>query len=470
MFNSAQKTKFSEIGSSPYCRTTLRWLQANADPPIRNTILSFLLHPLIRSYRVRSILGRRSHKRVFDNLKTFQLTQDGGDIPQVLGIYALHASRISEPAAGDPLKDPAYVGKAGAVTLDNAGSILMPRRAKEHFRGIDYGKQKISATARDNRPGVEAQNEDLSVLKRKRLTWYHEQLADNSLGPVHLAVLTTFPLPEIEKEDYYLYLDFLLALAESIDAVFLGTLDSDINPFADLYATWYGKAHRPKDMPAPAFRGLNRALPLKQGCKPFGAHAMSLLCSRSDMNTFIQVTRDHETAIYGHLPTRPIRWERIASLLRERGVNKDKAQIRNIYDHRSRRPQSGFISYKLSKWRFIWNELYFLKQYLDQNGVVHEPKDENNLFFHIPALEEGCETSWDVQRMLRRSGFRDRGDPEFMPSFLTQYLPSLLHPMSANDAIPRIKARQFLEIWYCVQAQLLADGVPRDRLKGFGPL
>ncbi|KAI1748410.1 hypothetical protein F4782DRAFT_517021 [Xylaria castorea] len=99
-------------------------------------------------------------------------------------------------------------------------------------------------------------------------------------------------------------------------------------------------------MPVPAFRGLNRALPLKQGCKPFRAHAMSLLCSRSDMNTFIQVTEDLETAIYGHLPTRTIRWERIASTLRERGVNKDKAQIRNIYDHLSRRPQSGFISYK----------------------------------------------------------------------------------------------------------------------------
>ncbi|KAL7783806.1 hypothetical protein V8C37DRAFT_414642 [Trichoderma ceciliae] len=41
--------------------------------------------------------------------------------------------------------------------------------------------------------------------------------------------------------------------------------------------------------------------------------------------------------------------------------------------------------------------------------------------------------------------------------------------MSAN-AIPRIKAREFLEIWYRVQAQLLADGVPRDRLKGFSPL
>jgi hypothetical protein len=42
--------------------------------------------------------------------------------------------------------------------------------------------------------------------------------------------------------------------------------------------------------------------------------------------------------------------------------------------------------------------------------------------------------------------------------------------MSANDAIPRIEVLAFLEIWYCVQAQLLADGVPRDCLKGFGPL
>jgi hypothetical protein len=135
-------------------------------------------------------------------------------------------------------------------------------------------------------------------------------LSDNSLRPVHLAVLTTFQLPEVDEEDYYLHLDFLLALAESIDAVFLGTHDSDINSFADLYAVWYGKAHRPKDMPALAFRGLDRALPLKQGCKPFGAHAMSLLYSRIDMNNFIQVTRDHETDSYlWPSATRTIRWE-----------------------------------------------------------------------------------------------------------------------------------------------------------------
>lgn len=43
-----------------------------------------------------------------------------------------------------------------------------------------------------------------------------------SLGPVRLAVLSTLPLTEVQNENYFLHLDFLLALAESIDAVFSG--------------------------------------------------------------------------------------------------------------------------------------------------------------------------------------------------------------------------------------------------------
>ncbi|OAA53903.1 Homeodomain-like protein [Niveomyces insectorum RCEF 264] len=478
----AQRTNLSDIGDSPFCWTTLKWMQSNAGPRTRNAILSFFLHPLVRSYRVRSILGRRSHDRIFDELETFRLTR---------------------------------------LQKSPARSLLIPRRAKQHFKGIALCQQKMSASAGGNMPLVETQKEGHNVHKTTPLAWYHKKLADNSLGPAHLAVLTTFPLPEIENDDFYLHLDFLIALAESIDAVFLGTLDPDMHSAADRFASWYGKTHRPKDMPAPAFRGLNRALPLKQGCKPLGAHAISQLCTRREMNIFIQISHDEEKAIYAHQPSQTIRWELLLHHLRERGVKKDIAQIRSIYNHLSRRPASGFISYKLSKWRFNWGKVHLLKEFLDSNGVVKEPKDENDLYFHIPSLEDGCQSSWDIQEMLRRSGFIQRGGPEFMPSFLTRYLPSLLHrdvwagitanpperlhviggklstfllkritrvcmhharrilfrqgvcalyPVSKNEASPRIRSRVFLELWYCVQAQLLADGVPRERLNDLGPL
>ncbi|KAI1122154.1 hypothetical protein F5Y10DRAFT_254611 [Nemania abortiva] len=96
MFNGAQETNFSEIWSPSYCWSSLKWRKANANLQIRNTSLSFSLHPLIRSYRVRSTSGLHSQKRVFDDPETFQITQDGWNIPQVPGIYTLHASRVSE--------------------------------------------------------------------------------------------------------------------------------------------------------------------------------------------------------------------------------------------------------------------------------------------------------------------------------------------------------------------------------------
>lgn len=67
-----------------------------------------------------------------------------------------------------------------------------------------------ASTLQADKPGLD--NEDPRVMTRKPLPLYHEQLADKTLGPVHLTVIRTCPLPEVEKEDYYLHLGFLLAL------------------------------------------------------------------------------------------------------------------------------------------------------------------------------------------------------------------------------------------------------------------
>ncbi|KFA54731.1 hypothetical protein S40293_00720 [Stachybotrys chartarum IBT 40293] len=123
---------------------TLKWLQADAGPQTRNAILEFLLHPLIRSYRVRFILERRSHTHVFDDFETFPLSWDASDIPYVLGISALHATQKSTPTAGESTPDPAYVGKAAAVSPDSGGHTLLPQRAREHVKGIKSAKKKIA--------------------------------------------------------------------------------------------------------------------------------------------------------------------------------------------------------------------------------------------------------------------------------------------------------------------------------------
>lgn len=162
-------------------------------------------------------------------------------------------------------------------------------------------------------------------------------------------------------------------------------------------------------------------------------------------------------------------------------------------------------------------------------------------FFHIPALEDGQETSANVRNLLIRSGYTRQGPASqtFVNWFLPRYLPGFLHkevwpritgvfptagttcfphetlclesppslltvvptsnsrhistrisqtcmhfarkifsqhglcplyPTSANNTIPRLRSSLILEIWYSVQAQLLADGVPQERLELFGPL
>ena len=45
-----------------------------------------------------------------------------------------------------------------------------------------------------------------------------------------------------------------------------------------------------------------------------------------------------------------------------------------------------------------------------------------------------------------------------------------LYPRYLNDVIPRIPTLTVYEIWYRVWTQLIADGVPLERLKGHGPL
>lgn len=345
------------------------------------------------------------------DLEAFPLSRDASDIPHVLGIYALYATQNSTPTAGESSQDLAYVGKAAAaISPDSAGHTLLSQRAREHAQGIKFAKMKIAGAARNDRP-VRMADMDSCGMKQKKGGWYYEQLA------VRLAVLSTLPLTQVQNENYFLHLDFLLALAESIDATFLGTLSSTINPFADIYAAWNGAAYRPQDMSLPAFRGLNRALPLKQGCKPFGARPISLLCSRTDMDTMIQVSRDFEGQIYDPEHTYNINWELIASLLRERGVDKNAAEIQKIYRHLAARPYTGFISCRTSKFRCVWDELFMLRQYSCRKGLVQGPTDENDLFFHIPALEDSYETSSDIERMLRRSSFTHGHSVYFLQTF-----------------------------------------------------
>ncbi|TFB00318.1 hypothetical protein CCMA1212_007946 [Trichoderma ghanense] len=120
------------------------------------------------------------------------------------------------------------------------------------------------------------------------------QTTGETIGLAKLALLPVFPYPAGGFGDYVFHSTFIMALAETIDIVFLGTFSpvEENSIGCTRFAAWYSEAYRPKAMPVTAFQGLNRALPLKQACKPYGAFACSVLWSQSDTDRMIRVVRE----------------------------------------------------------------------------------------------------------------------------------------------------------------------------------
>ncbi|KAH7275589.1 hypothetical protein B0J15DRAFT_19336 [Fusarium solani] len=339
----------------------------------------------------------------------------GSGIPHVLGIYALHARQKTLPTIGNVKQDLAYIGQAAATRPNLAGNTLLPRRVGDHVSGINSAKKILVGNAQ--RPTTtpdlethEAQDQGKQKTKRNQPLYCYQQLADPSVGPVRVTILSIFPFTEGQHGNYRMHLQFFLMLAESIDMVMVGTLSPARNPMADLYAARYGAACRPRNMPPPAFRGLNRALPLKQGGKPFGAHPLSFLCSQAEMRTIIAVSQNSATSIYNIESARKgVNYELIARLMRDQGVDKSVDDVKRIYKHLERRSNTGFVSLRVHKFTEYWKELSFFKQHLNQNGLIEQPRNENDTFFHIPALEDGQETSANVKNLLIRSGYTRQG-------------------------------------------------------------
>jgi hypothetical protein len=55
------------------------------------------------------------------------------------------------------------------------------------------------------------------------------------------------------------------------------------------------------------------------------------------------------------------------------------------------------------------------------------PLDANDLFYHIPRLEDGHKTSCDFRELLKTTGYADFKHSLFRTKFWTVYLPRLLH-------------------------------------------
>ncbi|KAJ0143731.1 hypothetical protein HZ326_13458 [Fusarium oxysporum f. sp. albedinis] len=202
-------------------------------------------------------------------------------------------------------------------------------------------------------------------------------------------------------------------------------------------------------------------------------------------------------------------FEIIVSQLELRGVRKTKAEVLKGYRMLASNPNSGLTTCKTVRWRRIWDQVYRVKRHLEEEGLVLPPQDYTDPFFHVPALENGHDTSWHFKTLLKKSGYTDFDHPimDVQGGFWATYLPRLLRrevwerltetaperiivghqampkrlfnqalmvvlhftqrrcTVTSNTVIvPRFEWSDLIEIWHQAFAQLIADGVPRSEI------
>ncbi|KAF5259533.1 hypothetical protein FOXYS1_9836 [Fusarium oxysporum] len=121
-------------------------------------------------------------------------------------------------------------------------------------------------------------------------------------------------------------------------------------------------------------------------------------------------------------------FEIIVSQLELRGVRKTKAEVLKDYRMLASNPNSGLTTCKTVRWQRIWDQVYRVKRHLEEEGLVLPPQDYTDPFFHVPALENGHDTSWHFKTLLKRSRYTDFDHPimDVQGGFWATYLPRLL--------------------------------------------
>ncbi|KAL9569542.1 hypothetical protein ACKAV7_006597 [Fusarium commune] len=139
------------------------------------------------------------------------------------------------------------------------------------------------------------------------------------------------------------------------------------------------------------------------------------------------------------------------------------------------------------RFRLLWHQIFCLKEHLHQQGLIEGPTDNNDLFYHIPELENGLKTAWHITELLKRTGFWEPQNPIFRSNFIRRFLARLLQrdvwegsarPVLTEQGvykdsdvpIPSLHAPDttLIQIWQRARAQMLADGVPSELCLGGG--
>ncbi|CAH0049269.1 unnamed protein product [Clonostachys solani] len=411
----------------------------------------------------------------------------------------------------------AYAGQGGGVSGPRIFGIQ--RRAKEHRDIVRRRKSRGQL--------------GLQTKRKVDDIWAHRRISHVDIEEVRLAILTVLPYPKYFIHSASCHVPYLLSLAEAIEVIYLGTIAPVKDDPLRSWAREYGFKLRPRSMPPPPFEGLNRALPLKQSTPHFGSINAREFWTPAEVMTFIDVFAEHQHQIYSELAPGD-KWDTVVKLLERQGLSKNSRQVRLLYIQLSQDRTAGLVTSSVYMWQQHWHGLVALKDFLQSRNLVTEPKDENDLFFHIPEFEQKQVYTPDrVNQFLQREGFHWPSTQRFQ-MLVGSNLAHLLHKevwekithsfylneeirltpvLSSAGAPPMMRLQRckplkrqnpylweriqtvvmyslqrrvkqwhtsaaisswswppLCWVWYQTRAQLYADGIPLDRIPLGGPL
>ncbi|RYC58973.1 hypothetical protein CHU98_g7234 [Xylaria longipes] len=363
----------------------------------RDAILMVLLYSHVRSFRNRAALGQRDWKGLFGRLESKSLADEIGQIPNLIGVYALHAPCKAE---------------------FRPHSLGIQLRARGHLNEIDRHKRLQHSQVKERR------------------SWMYTKLSHEDTEEVSHRVLSTLPFPRDYTQEASLHLPFLLTLMEAIDMIYLETLNPQSVQTAQAWGANFVSDLRPKEMPCSPFYGLNQALPIKQNHRRFGISLTANL-TLAECLTFIKTVNDNADRVYP--AGRDIDWAFLISRLSEQGIQRDERTIKRLHRTLSAQCDSGMMTKRTRCWQQTPPDLVKLTS---RDSVYVSSRINEVVRYHI----------W-------KSDLKGHGDwSEMLRIWNASRARLLADGVPPHRALPT--CRPILGIWYRSSQYLLSDTVP----------
>lgn len=277
----------------------------------------------------------------------------------------------------------AYCGKANAMSTFNYAGV--GRRMRNH---------------RDEIQKVRKYLEPDTLPPKKKVLWAYQRLAHEDIDKVDYGILSILPFLR-GNNLYVIHFHCLLALAEAIEVIYLGTqVDRD----SPRFSAWWGEFGlnlRPFGMRPPELEPLNIALPITQPVTFTGLG--SLNWTPHELITFSEVFKRHENVYNYH--SRSIDWDYVEEELRKAGIDRSSNQIKDLYRKLRENPESGLESLRSYICKQHWLQMCHLKTFLGDKNLVVNPQDEYDNYYHIAELENGVKTFSQFSAFLHHHGF-----------------------------------------------------------------